>query len=119
MTRQAESSIKWRFSGNQKQYVADALRRECGAKAQRFDQAMRQDQAKQRPLWDVLQRWKTLQAEREQKAHDDLVRESRQRLLRVGTRSIGKYLVDLQQEQAPQGGGEPLRHRDEDYSLKL
>ena len=84
MTRQAESSIKWRFSGNQKQYVADALRRECGAKA-----------------------------------HDDLVRESRQRLLRVGTRSIGKYLVDQQQEQAPQGGGEPLRHRDEDYSLKL
>ena len=111
VTRQAESSIRGRLSGDREQYVADAVRRQCGAQAQRFDQAMRYDQAQHRPMREVQQRWKTLQYEQQQKSRDNYERALQQRTLTVA-RSIGKFVAEQEQEQTPQGGGGTQHDRD-------
>ena len=110
--QKAESSLRSRLSGDRQQYVADAVRRECGAQAQRFDRAMRYDQARHRPMWEVQQRWEKLQHEQYQKARDNDVRASRQRMERLVTRSVGQLVAE--QEQAPQGGGGTPHDRDID-----
>ena len=110
--QKAESSLRSRLSGDREQYVADAVRRECGVPAQRFDRAMRYDQARHRPMWEVQQRWEKLQHEQYQKARDNDVRASRQRMERLVTRSVGQLVAE--QEQAPQGGGGTPHDRDID-----
>ena len=118
MTQKAESSLRSRLSGDRKQYVAAAVRRECGAWAQRFDRAMRYDQAPHRPMWEVRHRWEKLQSEWRQKANEEIKRADRQRLDRLAAaHSVGRIVADQEQERSPQGGGG--WHRDEDYSPEL
>lgn len=121
VTRQAESSLRGRLSGDRQQYVADAVRRQCGAQAQRFDQAMRLDQARHRPKWEVRQRWKTLQYERQQNARAPVAGASRQRT-RTVARTIGQVMAEQmkqvakdQEQPPPPGNPVPPGMDDDDW----
>ena len=64
----ARTSLRTRLSREPAKYVEDAVRRGCGAQAQHFDKAMREDMEKHRSQWNVWCRILTMRREEQQAA---------------------------------------------------
>ena len=79
----ARISLQTRVSLRTEELVEAAVRKECGAEAQRFDTAMREEMRQTRKLWEVLGRIDTLQNEENHAENERIARES---LERAGTR---------------------------------
>ena len=63
VAEQARTSLRAQLSFTPEKHVEDAVRKECGADAQRLDREMRQEMQQDRALWEVLSRMDTMRGE--------------------------------------------------------
>ena len=77
--QQARTSLRAQVSLRPEKHVEAAVRKECGADAQRFDKEMREDMDKHRPRMAVLSRIDTMQSEEWRESGERSQRESLER----------------------------------------
>ena len=77
--QQARTSLRAQVSLRPEKHVEAAVRKECGADAQRFDKEMREDMEQHRPRLAVLSRIDTMQSEEWRESGERSQRESLER----------------------------------------